>query len=93
MKRELHQSTAFGRSLRRWLKKHPEADEPMHAILAALAENAFQPSLGTHKLKGKWSSYHACSTGYDLRIVFEFFQHHGVEAIQLVEIGTHEEVY
>lgn len=35
----------------------------------------------------------ACSAGYDLRIVFEFVQHAGAEAVLLLSLGTHDEVY
>jgi mRNA interferase YafQ len=34
-----------------------------------------------------------CSIGYDLRIVFEFVQHEGAEAVLLLTVGTHDEVY
>jgi len=48
--------------------------------------------LKTHKLKGELAGSWACSAGYDLRIVFEFVQHEGNEAILLQTIGTHDEV-
>jgi mRNA interferase YafQ len=38
---------------------------------------------------GSW----ACSAGYDMRIVFEFVQYEGAEAILLQTVGTHDEVY
>lgn len=93
MRRELVQSSGFARHLRRWLKKHPAASSTVQVIIAALSEDAFDPSLGTHKLKGKWASYFACSAGYNSRIIFEFFNNNGTEAIQLVTIGTHVDVY
>jgi len=49
--------------------------------------------LKTHKLKGDLQGSWACSGGYDLRIVFEFVQYQGSEAILLESIGTHEEAY
>jgi len=51
------------------------------------------PSLRTHKLRGSLVGCSACSAGYDLRIVFEFMQHEGQEAILLLALGTHDEVY
>ena len=41
--------------------------------------------------EGVW----ACSAGYDLRLLFEFVQQEqeGMEAIFLLTIGTHDEVY
>jgi mRNA-degrading endonuclease YafQ of YafQ-DinJ toxin-antitoxin module len=61
--------------------------------LAQLAEDAFHPSLKTHKLKGDLQDSWACTAGYDLRIVFAFVQHQGQEGILLETVGTHDEVY
>jgi addiction module RelE/StbE family toxin len=93
MRRQLLQSTAFVRAARRLVKKHPEFAPVLQATLEALAEDAFQPALKTHKLKGELAGSWACSAGYDLRIVFEFVQHEGAEAILLQTVGTHDEVY
>ena len=57
------------------------------------AADAFQAALKTHKLKGELAGSWACSAGYDLRLIFEFVQHEGAEAILLQNIGTHDEVY
>lgn len=58
-----------------------------------LSEDAFHPKLKTHKLKGNLEGSWACSSGYDLRIVFEFVASEGSEAILLQTLGTHDEVY
>jgi mRNA-degrading endonuclease YafQ of YafQ-DinJ toxin-antitoxin module len=63
------------------------------ATLNWLAEDAFDPTLKTHKLKGDMAGLWACSAGYDLRIIVEFVQHEGAEANLLLTIGTHDEVY
>jgi mRNA interferase YafQ len=93
MKRLLLQSAAFIRAARRLVKKNPEVAASLQGVLASVAEDAFQTSLKTHKLKGELAGSWACSAGYDLRIVFEFVQHEGAEAILLQTIGTHDEVY
>ena len=62
-------------------------------MLTLLAEDAFHPRLKTHKLKGKLAGSWASSAGYDLRVVFQFVQHQGTEAILLESLGTHDEVY
>jgi mRNA interferase YafQ len=93
MNRVLLQSAAFIRAARRLLKKNSEAAAQFQATLVLLAEDAFQPTLKTHKLKGELAGTWACSAGYDLRIIFEFVQHEGVEAILLHSVGTHDEVY
>jgi mRNA-degrading endonuclease YafQ of YafQ-DinJ toxin-antitoxin module len=58
-----------------------------------LEADAFHPQLRSHKLKGDLKNCWASSAGYDLRIVFELIQHDGTEAIYLLSIGTHDEVY
>ena len=56
-------------------------------------EDAFQAGLKTHKLKGELAGSWACSVGYDLRLIFDFVEHEGAEAILLQNVGTHDEVY
>lgn len=93
MRRILLQAAPFVRAARRLVKKHPEAAPILQAAFEALANDAFQPALRTHKLKGEFAGSWACSLGYDLRIVFEFVKHEGAEAILLQTVGTHDEVY
>ena len=93
MMRVLLQSAAFVRAARRLIKKHPEVGSTLEATIASLMEDAFQAALKTHKLKGELAGSWACSAGYDLRLIFEFVQHEGTEAILLQNVGTHDEVY
>jgi len=93
MRRLLLQSTAFVRAARQLVKRNPAATATLEATLTALVDDAFQPALKTHKLKGELAGSWACSAGYDLRILFEFVQHEGSEAILLQTVGTHDEVY
>jgi len=93
VRRTLLRSPAFGRDLRRWLKRHPEASPSIEATLQQLSADAAHPSLRAHKLGGSLDGCWACSAGYDLRIVFEYTQHDGQEAILLLALGTHDEVY
>jgi mRNA interferase YafQ len=91
--RELLRTTAFIRALRRFLKRRPSLSADVEATLQLLSGDAFDPRLKTHKLSGDLEGIWACSLGYDLRILFEFVQHEGGEAILLVSVGTHDEVY
>ena len=93
MKRALLQSAPLLRAARRLVKKNPERIHALQTALDALTNDAFQPALKTHKLNGEFAGSWACSAGYDTRIIFEFVQHEGAEAIQLQTIGTHDEVY
>ena len=93
MKRALLRSPAFSRDLRHWLKSHPQSASSIEATLDKVSEHATHPSLRTHKLHGRLAGCWACSAGYDLRIVFEFTQHQEAEAILLLALGTHDQVY
>ena len=93
MRRTLIRSPAFGRDLRKWLKAHADTATSIEATLEQLSADATHPSLRTHKLRGSLAGCWACSAGYDLRIVFEYTQHEGQEAILLLALGTHDEVY
>jgi mRNA interferase YafQ len=91
--RELIPSSAFIRASRRLLKKQPRAAADVEAALLILSEDAFDPRLKTHKLSGELAGVWACSAGFDLRILFELVDHKGVQAILLLTVGTHDEVY
>ncbi len=93
MRRLLIRSSAFVRAAKRVVKRSPNAAEGLKAALEQLAEDAFHPSLRSHKLKGNLEDLWACSSGYDLRVVFSFPQHEAEEAIPLQTVGTHDEVY
>lgn len=93
MKRILLKSSSFIRSAKRIIKREPQLAQNIQATLDLLSEDAFHPRLKTHKLKGNLAGSWACSIEYDLRIVFEFVNHQGVEAILLETIGSHDEVY
>ncbi|MGD9853412.1 MAG: type II toxin-antitoxin system YafQ family toxin [Planctomycetaceae bacterium] len=93
MNRELLRSTAYVRAARRYLKKHPQTAVDLERALLLLTDDAFDPRLKSHKLKGDLEGVWACSAGYDLRILFELVQHKSAEAILLLTVGAHDEVY
>ena len=93
MKRALLRSSTFIRRAKGVLKKHPQWSADIQATLDLLATDCFHPRLKTHKLKAELEGSWACSAGYDLRIVFKFVEYEGTEAILLLTIGTHKEVY
>jgi mRNA-degrading endonuclease YafQ of YafQ-DinJ toxin-antitoxin module len=81
------------RAAKRFVKKSPATADAIRSTLRLLAEDAFDPRLRTHKLKGNLANCWASSAGYDLRIVFELVPQSDEEAILLLSIGTHDEVY
>jgi mRNA interferase YafQ len=95
MTRELRITPRFKRSFRKFIQRSNLVRSEVQKTLDTLSENAFAPSLGTHKLKGHLVELQACSCGYDCRIVFRIERDAATnqEYILLVDIGTHDEVY
>ncbi len=93
--RRLIWTKTFSRAVRRTVRKRPSLRSEVERTLNLLQQDVFAPSLETHKLKGKLADRWACSVEYDLRIVFDFVQIEGQQedAIRLLAIGTHDEVY
>jgi addiction module RelE/StbE family toxin len=89
----LLRSNTFVRAARKTLKKRPEIAPNIQNTLELLSVKPFHPRLRTHKLKGEFQDSWACRGGYDLRIIFQFVEHEGSQAILLESIGTHDEVY
>jgi mRNA interferase YafQ len=89
----LLRSCAFVRSARKLVKKQPQIAQNIQNTLELLCIDPFNSQLRTHKLKGELKDSWACSAGYDLRIIFQFVEHEGIQAILLQSIGTHDEVY
>lgn len=93
MNRQLLRSSKFRQTFKRFAKKNPRLSDGILEVLRQLAEDAFHPSLKTHKLSGKLEGYWACSAGYNLRIVFEIIRQENAEHIVLHSMGTHDTVY
>jgi mRNA interferase YafQ len=57
--------------------------------------NISDPRLKTHRLSGRLHGYHACSAGYDCRIIFsrERIVKTKTEYLVLIDVGSHDDVY
>ncbi len=77
------------------VRKNPQLRLLIEETLRQLADDPFHPSLRTHKLRGDLVGCWSCSVDYSYRIIFEFVvdPEEGKEAILLLNIGTHDEVY
>lgn len=93
MKRELVGTTTFIRAAKKFLKKQPGQVDSLSATLQEMEADVFQTKLRAHKPKGDLEGRWACSAGYDLRIIFSFGVAPGAETIQLLSLGSHDEVY
>ncbi len=92
---ELVATTKFERAFRRLIGKNPALQPQIETALRRLTENPNDSRLKTHHLSGRLAGLHACSAGYDCRIVFAQEKHPktGAEVLLLINIGSHEEVY
>lgn len=87
---------AFKRAFKKNVKRTPRLQEAIFAALDLLEDDAFAPSLATHKLRGQLAGYWSCSVGYDCRIIFAFTPdpaNPNEQEITLLNIGKHDEVY
>ena len=95
MTRELRLTPRFKRSFRKFVQRSSLLRAEVQKTLDSLSEDALSAHLGTHKLKGNLYNLHACSCGYDCRIIFtiERDETTNQEYILLVDIGSHDDVY
>ena len=93
--RHLIGDSSFERAFRRRTRRNPALRKRILDTLTTLVENPFTPSLRTHRLRGQLEGLWACWVEYDCRIVFTFEADPagGDDAIVLIDIGTHDEVY
>ncbi|AFZ05337.1 addiction module toxin, RelE/StbE family [Oscillatoria nigro-viridis PCC 7112] len=83
------------RTFKKLVCKNPQLRLLIEATLELLSEDCFNPSLRTQKLTGDLSGIWSCSIDYDHRILFEFVTdpEDEEEAILLLKMGSHDEVY
>jgi addiction module RelE/StbE family toxin len=87
-------SAGFVRKFKRLTKKNPQLRSQIEKALQLLAEDPFDSSLHTHKLKGDLDGVWSCSIDYDNRILFEFVENpDSEEEILLLTLGSHDDVY
>lgn len=82
-------SKRFERNLKVFIKKHPELTPEIKERLEQLQKNPRNPRLKVHRLTGKLKGLLGASLTYEYRLVFYLED----DAIYLITIGTHDEVY
>ena len=93
--RKLVWDNSFRRAFKKQARSNPKRKAQIFAALEQLVVDPFHPSLKTHKLKGTLDGLWACWVEYDCRIIFLFTSDpdSNEDAIVLVDIGSHDEVY
>lgn len=91
----LRTGSQFKRRFKRLVKKNSQLQDRIFSTLETLSNDPFTPALKSHKLTGQLEGLWACSVAYDCRIVFAFKSDPDTneEAIVLVDIGSHDDVY
>jgi mRNA interferase YafQ len=87
--RQLVLSRRFKKNLKDFLSKHPELRTIFQEKINLLQHDPYSSFLKTHKLTGKLKGYSAVSITYEYRLVVFIDD----EVINLLAIGTHDEVY
>ena len=88
-------SSAFIRAFKRLVRQNPQLRSAIEEALQQLAEDPFNPSLRSHKLKGDLADRWSCSIDYSNRILFKFVTNpdSNEEEILLLTLGSHDDVY
>ena len=84
----------FKRAVKRQTKNQPTIKAKVMATIQSLAEDPFESKLKS-QMKGDLKGLWACTVEYDCRIVFRFqvLEDEKEEAIQLIDLGSHDDVY
>ena len=92
---KLAQTPKSIRAFKRLIRKNPQLRSFIEKALKQLEQDCFHPSLKTHKLTGDLADVWPCSIDYQNRILFEFIKDSETDdnAILLLNIGSHDEVY
>ena len=93
--RALGWDASFRRAFKRRTRNNLRLQQRIFEVLELLAQDAFDPRLKTHKLRGQLEGLWSCWVEYDCRIVFAFEPDpdSDEDMIVLIDIGTHDEVY
>lgn len=93
--RKLVWDNSFRRALKGRTRNNRSLEARILDTLDQLVADPFYPKLKTHKLKGRLDGLWACWVEYDCRIIFLFEPdpESGEDAVVLVDLGSHDEVY
>ena len=88
---KINRSKSFIKIAKKFFKKHNDKKDKFKELISKLEFDPFNPSLNTHKLKGKLKDFYACSLDYEYRIILSIVIIDDV--VYLVDIGKHSDVY
>ncbi len=92
--RRLFWHNSFRRAFKRAVRKDPEVQDRIFAVIELLQTDPFNPQLRTHRLHGRLAHLCACWVEYDCRVIFSLEPVPGEQdAVVLIDIGSHDDVY
>lgn len=80
---------SFLRQANKLFKKNPDLRAHFEQAINKMVSDPHEPSLKTHKLKGDLKAFWSCSITYEIRLRFKIAD----DTIELIDMGTHDEVY
>lgn len=90
---KLNLTRKFKKESAKLISGNSQLRNKLSGVLKILSENPFDPNLKTHKLKGEYEGLWSLSLTYDLRIIIQFREINNERVIDLLTVGTHDEVY
>lgn len=79
----------FLRTLRKFLRHHPDLEGVVTDVFEQLEDDPFAPRLRLHALKGRYRGKHAVSLTYSYRIVL--ILRLSEKEIVLLDVGAHDQ--
>ena len=79
----------FQKKLKAFLLRRPDMTTVIEERLDILRTDPWDARLKTHRLSGTLRNCHACAISYEYRLIFSIAKN----MIELLAIGTHDEVY
>lgn len=89
MRRIIDATPHFERALASFVKTHKDLRPKVFSLIDRLSKNPFNPKNKTHSLLGDLKGMYAASVDRKYRLIFLM----GSDAITLINIGSHDEVY
>lgn len=89
MRRIIDATPRFERSLTSFVKSHQDLRKKVFSLIDRLSKNPFDSKNKTHALSGELKGMYAANIDHKYRIIFVM----GSDAITLLNIGSHDEVY
>ena len=88
---ELRPTRAFNRRLEIFVRRHPELRGRLARIFRELEEDPFRANLRLHSLTGEQAGKQAVSVTHKYRMLLTINK--SERAIELIDIGSHDDVY